>query len=107
VGLAESSKIGRHASNPDLMNAFPPDADSSAGVASTSKHKHKLGGHSKSRSKHVKDATVSEDEVATVRPRGNRDAVDRLSTERKEMSRTNSSSGAKAMFDSIFHRRRE
>jgi hypothetical protein len=85
----------------------PQQAEGLANAPTPHKHKSKFRPSHKGRSRHGKGASVSEDEAGTIKAGRNSDATDQTIVERKEMPRLHSGSGAKAMFDSIFHRRRE
>lgn len=87
--------------------ADPQQAEVSANTPTSHKHKSKFRSSHKSRSRHGKGASVSEDEVGTIKAGRNSDATEQTVVERKELSRLHSGSGAKAIFDNIFHRRRE
>jgi hypothetical protein len=76
-----------------------------ASQADIHKPKHKFRPHNKSRSKHTKGTTVSDDESGIIKKKGDAEPMERMTVERQEVTR-NPSLG-KTMFESIFHRRRE
>ena len=94
--------------NPVLTEAQQTDGMMNNNASSSShKHKSKFRPPHKSRSRHGRGISVSEDEAGTIKAGRTSEATDHLTAGRKEMPRLHSGSGAKAMFESIFHRRRE
>lgn len=92
------------------MNPVSPEAQQAdGGIAASSSHKHKskFRPPHKSRSRHAKGASVSEDEVGTIKAGRNREPAEQSTVGRREMPRLHSGSGAKNLFETIFHRRRE